>query len=211
MAKLGLQTTYQRCQSPAAIWLKTVFGLPGLPPSEVQPFFLNELMALAPNDTRVQAFASYLLNIYIGEEARFPPTMWAGIMDGRKRHTTNGCESWHRHFARGFVSSHPNMYDFLSILQMNNKRAMLNCQANDPTAMLNAAKLTAAMHNLKNDFDTNQIDAMTYVKLVSLNLMSAKRKRYIKRCSSIIKSIKQKYARKVTHIICRLGKQRLLP
>ena len=80
-----------------------------------------------------------------------------------------------------------------------------------PTAMLNAAKLTAAMHNLKNDFDTNQIDAMTYVKLVSLNLMSAKRKRYIKRCSSIIKSIKQKYARKVTNIICRLGKQRLLP
>ena len=203
IAKLGLQTAYQRCQSKTAIWLKTVFGLPGLPPAEVESFFTKELLTVAPNDAKVRAFTRYLQDIYIGKNAKFPPNMWAGIMESGQRHTTNGCESWHRHFGRGFVSPHPNVYDFLSVLSMANKRAMVNSQIEDATAILNASKLTKAMQTLKAHFVSKEIDSMTFVKLVSLNLMSAKKKKNSKRAKSVIASIKQKYSRKVKSIVNR--------
>ena len=154
-----------------------------------------------PNDTKVRAFAKYLQDIYIGKDAKFAPNMWAGMME--QRHTTNGCESWHRHFGRGFVSPHPNVYDFLSVLSMANKRAMVNSQIEDATAILNASKLTKAIQTLKADFDSNEIDSMTFVKLVSLNLMSAKKKKNSKRAKYVIASIEQKYSRKVKSIVNR--------
>ena len=89
LTKLGLQTTYQRCHSQAAIWLKTVFGLPGLQPIAVEPFFTKELLPIAPNNTKVRAFAKYLIDTYVDKDAKFAPIMWAGIMDGDRRHTTN--------------------------------------------------------------------------------------------------------------------------
>ena len=204
LTKLGLQTTYQRCHSQAAIWLKTVFGLPGLPPTAVEPFFTKELLPIAPNNSKIRAFAKYLIDTYVGKDAKFAPIMWAGIMDGDRRHTTNGCEGWHRHFGRGFVSPHPNIYDFLGVLSMANKRAMLKSKVKDTAAIMNAAKLTRAMDTLKNDHDSNQIDSLTFVKLVSLNLISAKRKKKnSKRSKSLIDSIKQKYSKKVNRILGR--------
>ena len=86
---------------------------------------------------------------------------------------------------------------------MTNKRAMVNSQIKDATAILNASKLTKAMQTLKADFDSKEIDSMTFVKLVSLNLMSAKKKKNSKRAKSVIASIKQKYSRKVKSIVNR--------
>ena len=44
---------------------------------------------------------------------------------------------------------------------------------------------------------------MTFVKLVSLNLMPAKKKKNSKRAKYVIASIKQKYSRKVKSIVNR--------
>ena len=81
---------------------------------------------------------------------------------------------------------------------------MLKSKVKDTAAIMNAAKLTRAMDTLKNDHNSNQIDSLTFVKLVSLNLISAKRKKKkSKRSKSLIDSIKQKYSKKVNHILGR--------
>ena len=204
LGRLGLQSIYYNSSTSTAIWLKTVFGLPGLPPSDVEDFFTRQLMTSAPRGHAVQEFISYLMKTYIAADSKFPPIMWAGILDGRK-HTTNGCESFHRHFGRGFVSPHPNIYDWLSVLSMSHKRSLLSCHVTNRSGLKNAQKLTAAVNLLKSQFETKQIDSITFVKLIALNLMTASKKRCQKRSKSIIDSIKNKYKNKVTGIVNRLG------
>ena len=81
---------------------------------------------------------------------------------------------------------------------------MLKSKVKDTAVIMNAAKLTRAMDTLKYNHDSNQIDSLSFVKLVSLNLISAKRKKKnSKRTKSLIDSIKQKYSRKVKHVLGR--------
>lgn len=88
LGRLGLHSVYNHKTSKTAIWLKSIFGLPGLEPEEVEQFFNQELKSQAPERPAVAAFILYLSQTYITDGAKFPPTMWAGIMDGGK-HTTN--------------------------------------------------------------------------------------------------------------------------
>ena len=192
LGRLGRHSVYNHKTSKAAIWLKSIFGLPGLEPEEVEQFFNQELKSQAPERPAVAAFILYLSQTYIAADAKFPPTMWAGIMDGGK-HTTNGCESFHRHFGRGFVSPHPNMYYWLHVLKMSHKRSLINFHAENKTGKRNNERLTQTINLLNQNYESKLIDTMTYVKLISLNLMAAPAKRCHKRAKSIIDSIKNKY------------------
>ena len=180
LGRLGLHSVYNNKTSKTAIWLKSIFGLPGLEPEEVERFFNQELKSQAPERPAVAAFILYLSQTYIAADAKFPPTMWAGIMDGGK-HTTNGCESFHRHFGRGFVSPHPNMYDWLHVLKMSHKRSLINFHAENKTGKRNNERLTQTINLLNQNYESKLIDTMTYVKLISLNLMAASAKRCHKR------------------------------
>ena len=97
------------------------------------------------------------------------------------------------------------IYDWLSVLSMSHKRSLLSCHVTNRSGLKNAQKLTAAVNLLKSQFETKQIDSITFVKLIALNLMTASKKRCQKRSKSIIDSIKNKYKNKVTGIVNRLG------
>ena len=77
----GLQKTYIAARSQAAIWLKTVFGLPSLEPASVQPFFNDILVQQAPTTEAFTLYSKYLIETYIKPDATFPPTMWVVVLD----------------------------------------------------------------------------------------------------------------------------------
>ncbi|XP_064462771.1 uncharacterized protein LOC135373613 [Ornithodoros turicata] len=103
--KLGLSPSFKRENSEVGLWLKQVYGLPYLPPSEVA----------APREEKLRLFIDYLVNEYIKDGSRFPPEMWAEMTDNRQN-TTNACESFHSRFNGCFYSPHPDFFRFLSVL-----------------------------------------------------------------------------------------------
>jgi N-acetylneuraminic acid mutarotase len=81
------------------------FGLPFLKPGEIEDCFVEDLFSEAPQDSRCEQFADYVLNTYI-TDTRFPPTVWAEEPSETKR-TNNGAESFHAHFNEQFYIHHP--------------------------------------------------------------------------------------------------------
>ena len=132
ISKLGLKATYQAATSQTAVWLKTVFGLPGLPPSDVNTFFENEMLTSAPRGDALHQFIEYLKVNYATSSSSLSPSMWAGVLDQTIKHTTNGCESFHRHFGRGNINPHPSVFDWLSEVSRSHKRAMIRANARRP-------------------------------------------------------------------------------
>ena len=72
LGRLGLHSVYNHKTSKAAIWLKSIFGLPGLEPEEVEQFFNQELKSQAPERPAVAAFILYLSQTYITDGAKIP-------------------------------------------------------------------------------------------------------------------------------------------
>lgn len=60
----------------------------------------------------------YLEETYMSPTAIFPPNMWADCIDSEVPTTTNGCESFHKHFGDLFGSANtkPDIYRFLENL-----------------------------------------------------------------------------------------------
>ena len=69
LGRLGLHSVYNHKTSKTAIWLKSIFGLPGLEPEEVEQFFNQELKSQAPERPAVAAFILYLSQTYITDGA----------------------------------------------------------------------------------------------------------------------------------------------
>ena len=46
---------------------------------EVEDYFVDELMADAPQGDRCTRFADYLVDNYISLKSRYPPVLWAKI------------------------------------------------------------------------------------------------------------------------------------
>lgn len=57
----------------------------------------------------------YLVDNYISENSRFPPHLWASKSSTTKR-TTNACESFHSRFNTSFYKTHPNIFQFITVL-----------------------------------------------------------------------------------------------
>jgi len=93
--------------------LKCFFGLPLLPSDQIQYGF-TELMSICPTD--ISDFSDYVLNNYIIENAKFPPSLWAKEPTDEPR-TTNGAESFHRNYNSQFYHPHPNIYQVINILK----------------------------------------------------------------------------------------------
>ena len=107
----GLKPIYTDSESETGKWLKLFFGLPQLPPNEVEDAFSEKIMTDASCDPDVENFTDYVLDTYIKPDARFPPRMWARMPDDPQiPTTTNGAEAFHRHFKNCFKTPHPNIY-----------------------------------------------------------------------------------------------------
>ena len=111
---LGLTHEYKE-QTDIGKWLHWCFGLPFLDPDQVSESFAYDLMAEIPDDTRCEAFADYLTDTYIDENAKFVSSLWAEIPSDHRR-TTNGPEAFHRHFNGQFYVSHPAIFVFVDVL-----------------------------------------------------------------------------------------------
>ena len=72
-------------------------------------------MTLDPHNDRCSAFVDYVLENYISSGAKFPPILWSEEPLDR-RHTTNGCESFHCHFNEQFYTPHPSIFSFLDVI-----------------------------------------------------------------------------------------------
>lgn len=114
--KLGLTAEYKNQESEIGRWLKYTFGLPFLNPADVGDCFAYDFAELQPEDEKVSKYADYLVDNYIGEEASFPPELWAECSDSIER-TTNACESFHSRFNSNFYSTHPNIFAFIEVLK----------------------------------------------------------------------------------------------
>ncbi|KAF0749457.1 MULE domain-containing protein [Aphis craccivora] len=73
----GLSTEYRKFDSSISIFLRSLFGLPFLPPNAVSDSFVFDFVSIKPDDSRVTKFCEYLLDTYISESALFPPSIWA--------------------------------------------------------------------------------------------------------------------------------------
>jgi len=94
MQSLGLAKPYMK-PGEMSEYLKLFFGLPFLRPDEVDDCFVTDIMALLPpNNSKLSAFTDYILEVYVREDSRYPPSLWAECSSSITR-TTNACESFH--------------------------------------------------------------------------------------------------------------------
>lgn len=128
--KVRLTQTYRE-DTEQGKFLRHIFGLPLLDDKMVSEYFVDEIVATAPNDKRFIEFLDYLTETYISEEATFPPEVWAE-MSSRPTRTTNACESFHAKFNASFYSPHPNIFIFLENIK--------NCQTETKLTLNSAAK-----------------------------------------------------------------------
>ncbi|KAF0763477.1 MULE domain-containing protein [Aphis craccivora] len=109
--ELGLTLEYKK-----KLLVKTYFGLTFLDPLEVSDCFSFDLMLDIPDDKKYSKYADYILENYIDENSKFPPSMWTSYSVTLNR-TTNNCESFLSHFNQIFYKAHPSFFAFLQILK----------------------------------------------------------------------------------------------
>jgi hypothetical protein len=63
-----------------------------------------------PTNERCTKFSDYLLETYVDENSKYPPTMWASKPCSTAKRTINGRESFHSHFNDQFYSAHSWVY-----------------------------------------------------------------------------------------------------
>ncbi|KAE9534548.1 hypothetical protein AGLY_008638 [Aphis glycines] len=73
----GLSNEHKDKNSDIRRWLVQCYSLSFLSPGSVSEYFVNYLMKSKPDDERLTRFADYLVDVYIIEEAQYPPEVWA--------------------------------------------------------------------------------------------------------------------------------------
>ncbi|KAL4113924.1 hypothetical protein QTP88_017476 [Uroleucon formosanum] len=74
MQSLGFAKPYMK-PGEMSEYLKLFFGLPFLRPDEVNDCFVTDIMALLPpNNLKLTAFTDYILEVYVREDSRYPPS-----------------------------------------------------------------------------------------------------------------------------------------
>jgi hypothetical protein len=111
--RFGLAEDY-KATSEIGDWLHLFYGLSFLPPNEVSDSFAFDIMQTAPTNDECRRFADYFCSTYIDTNT-FHPCLWSRIPSSARR-TTNGAESFNRHFSDQFNSPHPTFYVFWDVV-----------------------------------------------------------------------------------------------
>lgn len=125
-----------------------------------------ELAETKPNDCRVDAYADYLVEMYVDEEAEFPPHIWASLSADSNR-TTNGCESFHSHFNQKFYHSHPQLYVFLDALQSIQIETYIKIQSSEKPKKSRSEKQSQLRQRTIDMYRRHDISRLQYVKIMS--------------------------------------------
>ena len=79
--------------------------------------FVEDIMSEAPSDENCTAFADYVLDTYVSNVSRYPPSFWAAAPTPNCKRTNNGSESFRSHYNEQFYSHHPNIYIFIDVIK----------------------------------------------------------------------------------------------
>ena len=71
---VGLSNEYKNTESQLGKWLKCFVGLQFVDAVEVEDIFVD-LMSVAPDDEKCIKFADYLVENYITNDSKFPPSL----------------------------------------------------------------------------------------------------------------------------------------
>ncbi|KAF6198716.1 hypothetical protein GE061_008468 [Apolygus lucorum] len=164
----ALNREYKNKESEIGQWLKLFFGLPLLPPAAVGDAFCE--LVIRAYTPACHDFAEYVLANYIDADSQFPPPMWAGEPTDEPR-TTNGPESFHRHFNSQFYTAHPNVHCVLSALleiQVETKLKLTSIRKNQPNGLRNEKrKKREFLQNVWMKYDSGDIGALEYLNNVA--------------------------------------------
>ena len=78
---------------------------------------VEEMIPEVPTNEQCTKFSDYLLETYVDENSKYPPTMWASKPYSTANRTINGPESFHSHFNDQFYSAHSCIYVFIDVLK----------------------------------------------------------------------------------------------
>lgn len=110
--QLGLTTTYQT-DSELYRFVRRAAVLPLVPVEHVEDVWLQALEE-SPDNTKAQSLADYVTETWI--EGPFDQVMWNHFRTSGPR-TTNHLEGWHNKLNRLIQKAHPNVFQFLSVIQ----------------------------------------------------------------------------------------------
>ena len=131
--------------------------------------FIDDVMPDLPNDSRCIAFADYIVETYVAEEARFPPELWAAVPPNEMKRTNNGPEAFHSHFNQQFYAAHPSIFVFMDVLLKLQtvtyiKIRGLDAPANMRRAEKNKMEFLLEKYQMYNNKDINRIQ---YVRAIA--------------------------------------------
>ena len=144
------------------------FGLSFVTPEDVPDTMAFDIMPDTPDDPRCVRFADYVCSTYVDDGAQFPPSVWADPqIDGVR--TTNGCESFHRHFNDQFYVSHPNIHEFMQKLKEVQtityvKISTINSGQGHTRPRPQRRQKLLELGRLQQRYNTGEIDRKEYVK-----------------------------------------------
>lgn len=167
---LGLASDYKDRSSELSKWMSQFFGMPYLPANEIEDSFAEEIMSDAPNNDRCSKFSDYILENYVSEESKFPPTMWAAKPDPLFKRTNNGPEAFHSHYNGQFYSSHPSIYTFIDVLKQIQTTTYIKIRGIETPAIQRRnekEKLEFALQQYAK-LETGTINRSTYLKSMGL-------------------------------------------
>ena len=113
ISELGLREDYNN-DTDVGKWLKLFFGLPFVPLQQIEDAYV-ELISQMPENSAAAEFSDYILSNYIENECKFPPRLWFDDYSTNPK-TTNGAESFHKHFKQSSYSSKPSVHLVVSLL-----------------------------------------------------------------------------------------------
>lgn len=164
---LGLATTYQS-DPDLYRFVRRAAALPLAPVALVEDAWLHAL-ADSPDTTKARLFADYVTETWI--EGHFEQHMWNHFdTDGAR--TTNHLEGWHSKLNRIVKKSHPNLFEFILVIQVEqsvNEIKLLQIEggAARPIKKRKYRRLEEKISDLKQKFSAGHTTMMRYLDSVS--------------------------------------------
>ena len=75
------------------------------------------LLCRRHSDEKCTAFADYVLDTYVFNVSRYPPSFWEAAPTPNCKRINNDSESFHSHYNEQFYSHHPNIYIFIDVIK----------------------------------------------------------------------------------------------
>jgi len=163
----GLTTTYQS-DHDLYRFVRRAAVLPLVPPALVDDVWL-QAMADSPDTVPTRAFADNVTETWL--EGTFDRDMWNHFNTNGAR-TTNHLEGWHQKLNRLTKKAHPNIFEFISVIQTEQaanevKILQLEGRAAPPRKRSKYVRLDQRLLTLKQTFESGEKTVIEYADAAS--------------------------------------------